>query len=475
MAANYLHGVETIELSNGVRPVRVVKSSVIGLVGTSPIGPRNTLTLVQNAQDAAVFGSPLPGFSIPKAIADILAQGSGGPIVVVNVFDPATHVAAVSEEEKTVTGLKFKLTHAPISGVVVAEDTEEDPATYVLNEDYTFDAFGNFTILPDGDISEGDTVLVSYNRADFTSVNAALINGTFTAETGVRTGMEAFDLTYNTFGFVPRILIAPGYSTQSAVAAKMLVKANKYRAHALIDAPIGTTPAAAVTGRGPLGAINFNVSDKRAVLCYPHFKAYDIATDASENRPYSQFLAGVIARIDLQEGYWNSPSNKEVLGVTGIERTITAAVNDPFTEANVLNENGIVTVFSSFGTGYRTWGNRSAAFPSSTAPGNFIAVQRVADIVHESLELAMLQFIDKPITNAVIDSIRESCNAFMRTLIQRGALVDGICSYDPAKNTPAQVAAGQLTFDLTFMPPTPAERITFESFIDINLLQTLGQ
>lgn len=118
MAANYLHGVETIELSNGVRPVRVVKSSVIGLIGTSPIGPRNTLTLVQNAQDAAVFGSPLPGFSIPKAIADILAQGSGGPIVVVNVFDPATHIAEVADEEKTVTGLKFKLTHAPISGVV---------------------------------------------------------------------------------------------------------------------------------------------------------------------------------------------------------------------------------------------------------------------------------------------------------------------------------------------------------------------
>ena len=27
---------------------------------------------------------------------------------------------------------------------------------------------------------------------------------------------------------------------------------------------------------------------------------------------------------------------------------------------------------------------------------------------------------------------------------------------------------------MEFMPPTPAERITFESFIDIELLKTLG-
>jgi len=33
-----------------------------------------------------------------------------------------------------------------------------------------------------------------------------------------------------------------------------------------------------------------------------------------------------------------------------------------------------------------------------------------------------------------------------------------------------ELAAGHVTFDLVFMGPTPAERITFKSYLDINLL-----
>lgn len=43
MVANYLHGVETIEVENGARPVKTVKSAVIGLIGTAPMGDVNTL------------------------------------------------------------------------------------------------------------------------------------------------------------------------------------------------------------------------------------------------------------------------------------------------------------------------------------------------------------------------------------------------------------------------------------------------
>ena len=156
-----------------------------------------------------------------------------------------------------------------------------------------------------------------------------------------------------------------------------------------------------------------------------------------------------------------------------MELPITALINDSTTEANALNEAGIVTLFNSFGSGIKTWGNRSAAFPTDTSPENFINVQRTADILHESIEYNMLQFIDRPINQALIDSIRESVNGFIRTLIMRGALIDGKCVYDPAKNPATEIAAGHLVFDLEFMPPTPAERITFESFINIELLKAL--
>jgi phage tail sheath protein FI len=474
MPANYLHGVETTELNIGPRPVTVVKSAVIGLIGVSPIGPKNTLTLVQSPADASQFGAIVPNFNIPQALDAIQKQGAG-TVLVVNVFDPTANTDAVTETKDVEDG-KFSLTDAPNydgSNTLALTNGESggDLVTYTLNTDYKVDDFGNVTIVPGGAISEGDTVTCIYRKFDPTSVNNSQLIGALTS--GVRTGMKVFDLAFSTFGFNPRLLICPGYTSIKAITAELLVYADRFRGHVIVDSVVGDTVTAAIADRADITS-SFGTSSKRAILTYPRLKAYDPATDASAVVPYSSFLAGVIAATDNTDGYWFSPSNREIKGITGVERIITASVNDATTEANLFNEKGIVTIFNSFGTGLRTWGNRSAAFPTSTAPSNFIAVQRTADILHESLELAMLQFIDLPLNNALIDAIRDTVNSFIRTLIQRGAIIDGECTYDPAKNPPTEIAAGHVTFDIVFMPPTPAERITFESFIDINLLRTLG-
>ncbi len=472
MAANYLHGVETIEIQKGARPIQVVKSAVIGIVGIAPKGTPNSLELILNAQDAAeTFGSELPGFSIPQALSAIYAQGAG-TCLVVNVFNPATMTTSVSGETKTIANGKAKTTYAPIGDVSVTNNA--GTTTYVKDTDYAIDDFGNITVLNSTTIAEGATIKCSYYRLDASQVTASTIIGTI-GSNGARSGLKALALGYSTFGMRPKIIIAPKYSTLDTVAAEMLVQADALKAMCIIDTPNNTTVDACITGRGPSGTLaGFKTSSQRAILAYPNLKAYDAASDVLEIRPYSQFLAGVIAATDLNEGYWVSPSNHEIKGVVGPEKVITAAVNDASTEANALNEVGIVAQFNSFGSGLRVWGNRSAAWPSLTTPNNFISVRRTADVIHESIELAMLQFIDRPINQATIDSIRESVNAFIRTLIGRGALVDGKCIYNKDKNPPTELALGHLTFDIEFLPPTPAERITFESFIDINLFKSLA-
>jgi len=132
-----------------------------------------------------------------------------------------------------------------------------------------------------------------------------------------------------------------------------------------------------------------------------------------------------------------------------------------------------VTAFSAFGTGLRVWGNRSAAYPTVTTPDQFISVRRTMDVIEESVMLNMMQYLDAPISNALIASILANVNAFIRSLIQRGALVAGAASYNPNENPPAQVANGQLIFDIDVMPPPPAERLTFNVFIDTTLLSQL--
>lgn len=468
---NYLHGVETITLSAGPKPVQVVKSAVIALVGIAPTEyAKNVLTLVQNDTDAAAFGKQVPGFNIPQSLAHIFAQGFG-TVLVVNTFSLTGNSAQVTDEVQAIANGKAKLAFAPLNTVTI-KDSGDQAVSWVLNTDYTIDAYGNFQALTT-EVEDG-SFKFTYKKLDATTVDAAQIIGTVDSETEARTGMKVLALAKNMFGFNAKLLTAPGYSSLSSVAAEMIALADTFRAIALLDAPYGTTVAGAIAGRGIAGEINFNTSSTRAFLLYPYLKSYDEATDANQDFPYSAYMAGIIAATDNNEGYHVSPSNHEIKGIVGAERNITAGINDANSQANLLNEVGITTIFNSFGTGIRTWGNRTAAWPTNTAPENFLPIQRTADVVHESLENAVLQFIDKPITRALIDAIRETGNTFIRALIGRGAMIAGSRVEFPAElNQPADIALGKLTYNLIMMPPVPAERVVIRSFIDINILKNL--
>ncbi|MGH7925742.1 MAG: phage tail sheath family protein [Candidatus Binatus sp.] len=501
MPVSFLHGVEIIEVPNGPVPVTVVKSAVIGLVGTAPAwavaspsvaAAVNAPTLVSSALDAAQFGPPVRGYSIPYALAAIQAQGAGQAIVV-NVFDPSRHFTAIGATAFTFNARgAINLGHMGVSNVVVTSN----PAgtTYAVGTDYILDAMnGAITIVPAGSgghIAAGASVLIAFDYADPSKVTDADVIGAITS--GVYTGMQAFQTTYGTMGFFPKILIAPGYSQDATVASALDAMADRIRAIALVDSPPATSATSAIANRGVEGNA-FAISSNRTVLCYPQETFFDTGIvptgvtldssgiplpsqfNAKATAPYSQWVAGAIAAKDLAQGYWWSPSNTQVDGMLGPDVQLYASILDASSDTNNLNAAGIVTVLNVFGTGLRVWGNRSAAYPSESTPANFISVRRTMDAIEESVELAMLQFIDQPISNALIDAILASANAFIRSLIQRGALVAGAASFNPAENPSAQIAAGQLVFDIDVMPPPPAERITFEAFIDVTLLQQLGQ
>jgi uncharacterized protein len=481
MPANFLHGVETITIVQGGKPIRLVKTAVIGIIGTAPIFQAdaadrtvNKVQLVLNEVDGArYFGSEKSaGYSIPKAVKAAFKKGAA-TVVVVNVFDPATHKSSIAAEAAQFgADGTLALAHIGVASVVVK--SVDGAITYVAGTDYSLDAAaGVITRLGTDTLAAGASVKVDYDYADPTKVTAGDIIGTVDVG-GNRTGMQALLNCYALLGFKPKILIAPSFSTLDSVATELVALAGKVKGVTLIDAPIGTTVQHAIEGRGPAGTINFKTSSRRAVLCYPYLEVYDAATDSIELQPYSQFLAGIIAWKDNELGYWWSPSNTEIEGIVGIERPLTAEINDSTSEVNALNEVGITTVFNSFGTGFRTWGNRSAAWPAETGKEVFISTQRVSDAIGESIEYSMLQFIDQPVTNAFIDSVTESVRGFLRKLQGDGAIIDGNCWYDPADNASTELATGHVTFRYDFVDPPTAERITFKRTLNLDYLKSLG-
>lgn len=472
MAANYLHGVETIEIDRGPRPVKTVKSAVIGLIGTAPIGPVDETIPWLSEKDSAQFGPQLAGYTIPQAL-DVIAGYGASTVIVVNVLDPAIHKSAVTGETLTLSAVtdRGQLAHGGLTTLSLTDSTGE--STYAVDIDYAVDLVnGLVTRVPGGAIPVGATLKASYDHADPSLVTPAEILGAVNPA-GQRTGMKALKDTYNDLGFFAKILIAPGFATLNSVSSEMIALADEIDAIAYIDAPVGTTFAQAIAGRGPNGAINFNTSSERVRLCYPHVIGYDPDTNAERLEPLSVHAAALRAKVDLDKGFWWSSSNQELLGVIGVERKLSARIDDPQSEVNLLNEQGITTVFNSYGSGYRLWGNRTAAWPTVTHMKNFENVRRTGDVLNESLRYFSLQYIDMPINQALIDALIESANAYGRKLIGDGALLGYKAWFDPARNEQTELAAGHLLINYKYTPPPPLERLTYETEITSEYLATL--
>ena len=70
---------------------------------------------------------------------------------------------------------------------------------------------------------------------------------------GIPSGFQNAYGCFQAFGWFPKILLAPGFSGLTGVAAEMLVISNRIRARFLRDAPLGTTIQQAIEARGAGG------------------------------------------------------------------------------------------------------------------------------------------------------------------------------------------------------------------------------
>ena len=530
-STDFLHGVEVVEVDDGIRPIQTLKASIIGLVGTAGKGDLNVPTLVTSRREAVTkFGEwdDRDGFTIPEALDAIFDQ-AGATVVVINAFDAATELAAVADEVVTLNALSHtgELAHRFVSsfamstaikgpstftdaasGTIVLPDgitvtavkSSDEATTYVEDTDYsvTVNAGTDVTItnldagiaqgasivieytassLVDGTdyslsaetgiisrvlsgskIIAGATLEVDYNYVDPTAAVEADIIGGVNPVNGLYEGVHSLLGAKSELGLQPRILLAPHWThqkpdvnTRNAVVAEMLGIAERLRAVILADGP-NTTDEAAVQYRGDYGS-------KRVYICDPFHKRTG-PSGATVLTPYSAIMAGVIARTDKEVGFWASPSNKLIFGTTGLARPIEFTLGDADARANYLNENRVTCAIRE--QGFRTWGNRTAAFDQKWT---FLNVVRTNDIVAESILQAHLWAVDRNINKGFFEQVVEGVNAYLRYLRNQGAILGGKAWADPDLNTPDVIQNGQVFIDYDFTPSYPAERITFRAHL----------
>ncbi|MDH1518496.1 phage tail sheath subtilisin-like domain-containing protein [Acinetobacter johnsonii] len=293
---------------------------------------------------------------------------------------------------------------------------------------------------------------------------ATLVNvlGGVDANTGTYEGVHAFLAAENIVGFVPKILIAPGYThtrtaavgqtpaTSNPVVAELNGIAERLKAVIIADGP-NTNDADAI-------AYSKDFGSKRVFLVDPKvLKTVDGATTSEWS---SACVAGLIAKSDNERGWWWSPSNQEINGIIGTSRAIDFAMGDASCRANLLNENNVATIIRQ--NGYRLWGNRTL---SADPKWTFLCVVRTADMIDESLKAAHLWAVDRGITKTYVSDVIEGVNAYLRYLTNIGAILGGFCWADPDLNSADQIAQGKVYFDFDFTPVYPAEHVIFRSHL----------
>ena len=265
MTEQFLHGVNVIEVTSEARAVRTTKSSVIGVIGTAPEADKQKFPLNK-------------------------------PVLIAGSLKEAAKLGKRGTLPPAINGI-FSQIGATVVVIRVEESENSDP-----------------------NLKEEETT--------------ANVIGGVDEETGEYEGIQAFLSSESVVHVAPKILIAPYFThqlpaderessssnsvVQNPVITRLIVIAEKLRAIVVANGP-NTNDEEAIKWRKGIGSSRVYVVD-------PWVKIF---TDGKERVvPPSPFVAGLIAKVDSEVGFWQSPSNQEIKGIVGTSRPVDFTLGD---------------------------------------------------------------------------------------------------------------------------------------------------
>jgi phage tail sheath protein FI len=236
----------------------------------------------------------------------------------------------------------------------------------------------------------------------------------------------------------------------------MIETSDLLKARSLVDSPIASSTATVLQDRDSLTGV-MGTNNIRVILCHPRL----IANGKEE--PLSLNLAGIIAKTDKMIGYWRSPDNQPLVGVSGIaanQKMSTSFVSGA--DNQELNKRGIFTVCAVPGQGLFGWGLWNSSYPGNPEITQYIPIVALQDILETSLTLAALPFLGSERGESTVGAIKER---LLFVLNSEDSLLPGSeVLYLPSNSTPTKLAYGIKVF-----PKLPIENISMTLTLTVPL------
>ncbi|EPA9744711.1 phage tail sheath protein [Cronobacter malonaticus] len=281
-----------------------------------------------------------------------------------------------------------------------------------------------------------------------------------TDENGQLTGMKALLTAEAVTGVKPRILGVPGFDTLE-VAVALASICQKLRAFGYVSAWGCKTVSDVIAYRK-------NFGQRELMLIWPDFIAWNTTTSASDTAFATARALGLRARIDQETGWHKTLSNVAVNGVTGISASVFWDLQEPGTDADLLNQAGVTTLIRK--DGFRFWGNRCCSDDPLFLFENYT---RTAQVLADTIAEAHMWAMDKPVTPTLIRDIVDGINAKFRELKTAGYIVDAQCWVDESANDKETLEAGKLMIDYDYTPVPPLDNLTLRQRITDKYLANL--
>lgn len=290
-------------------------------------------------------------------------------------------------------------------------------------------------------VADGEGVDDAAKEAD----QVSKIIGGVTA-TGEYTGLKALLAAEAQLGVRPRILGVPGLDSLP-VTTELVSIAEKLRGFAYASAYGCETVSDAIAYRAGFGA-------RELMLIWPDFVSWD--TTANANAPASAIARalGLRAKLDEQVGWHKTLSNVPVNGVSGLSKDIYFDLQNPATDAGLLNADEVTTLIRR--DGFRFWGSRTCSADPLFAFENYT---RTAQVLADTMAEGHFWAVDKPMHASLVRDIAEGINAKFRELKRGGYIIDGQCWFDEAANDKDTLKAGKLFLDYDYTPVPPLENL----------------
>ncbi len=200
-----------------------------------------------------------------------------------------------------------------------------------------------------------------------------------------------------------------------------------------------------------------------ATVYYPWLLAPSVYKNSTARYvPPSGHVAGTWARTDTERGVYKAPANVTVLGILGLEFTLTDQNQAP------LNQVGINCLRTFPGQGSLVWGARTrAAQDSSDLDFRYVNIRRYICFLDDSITLSTKWAVFEPNNAELQAKVAGAVSSFLVDQWRTGALVGAtapeafyvVC--DATNNTPTTMAEGNLFCDIGVALTRPAEFVYF--------------